>query len=164
MNVMMKDMFTVCTDNAEETIVFGESLGSRLGPGDVIALYGDLGAGKTTMTKGIALGAGVEAEIHSPTFTLIHEHAGRVPFYHVDLYRLSGDEDIEFLGLEEYLYGDGIVVIEWADRAPKLLPAEHIEINLGYAGDDRRKIQISATSERLNEIIESVVGNARTCD
>ncbi|MEN6521849.1 MAG: tRNA (adenosine(37)-N6)-threonylcarbamoyltransferase complex ATPase subunit type 1 TsaE [Armatimonadota bacterium] len=157
-------MFTICTDNAEETMAFGEALGSRLGSGDVIALYGDLGAGKTTMTKGIALGAGVDAEIHSPTFTLIHEHAGRVPFYHVDLYRLTGDEDIEFLGLEEYLYGDGIVVIEWADRAPKLLPAERIEINLGYTDDDRREIRIGATSERLNEIIELVVSNARACD
>lgn len=155
---------TVCTDTAEETMAFGEALGSRLGPGDVIALYGDLGAGKTTMTKGIALGAGVDAEVHSPTFTLIHEHYGRVPLYHIDLYRLTGDEDVEFLGLDEYLYGDGVVVIEWADRAPRLLPAERIEIRLGFTGDDRREIRIRATSERLNEIIESVANNARSCD
>lgn len=157
-------MLTICAKTAEETMAFGEALGRELGPGDVVALYGGLGAGKTTMTKGIALGAGVEAEVHSPTFTLIHEHPGREPFYHIDLYRLTGGEDVEFLGLEEYLYGEGITVIEWADRAPKLLPAERIEINLGFAGDGQREIRISATSDRLNEIIESVVTNAGACD
>jgi tRNA threonylcarbamoyladenosine biosynthesis protein TsaE len=157
-------MPTICTKTAEETIAFGEALGKALGAGDVVALFGGLGAGKTTMTKGIALGAGVKAEVHSPTFTLIHEHPGRIPFYHVDLYRLTGDEDVEFLGLEEYLYGDGIVVIEWADRAPSLLPPERIEIKLERTGDEERKLTIDTTSERLSKIVESVVKNARTCD
>src|SRR3990170_4836152 len=113
-------MLTICTENADETISFGEALGSRLGPGDVVALFGELGSGKTTLTKGIARGAGVAAEVFSPTFTLIHEHPGRVPFYHVDLYRLTGQEDVEDLGIEEYLYGQGLVVIEWAERAAGL--------------------------------------------
>lgn len=157
-------MLIVCTSSAEETIAVGEALGSRLGPGDVVAMFGDLGAGKTTMTKGIARGAGVEAEVHSPTFTLIHEHPGRVPFYHVDLYRLTGKEDIENLGIEEYLYGDGIVVIEWADRAPGLLPAERIEIHLSFKDSDQREMRINSTAERLREIVESVITNAGTCD
>jgi tRNA threonylcarbamoyladenosine biosynthesis protein TsaE len=152
-----------CTDSFEETIALGERLGGLLGAGDVVALYGGLGAGKTTMTKGIARGAGVESEVHSPTFTLIHEHAGRVPFYHVDLYRLEGDVDTSMLGIEEYIYGEGIVVIEWAERAPGVLPAERLEIELS-ASDDHREIEFRATSERLRKIVESVVENAGSCD
>jgi tRNA threonylcarbamoyladenosine biosynthesis protein TsaE len=157
-------MIVICTQNSEETMDFGERLGAALEAGDVVALFGDLGAGKTTMTKGIARGVGVTSEIHSPTFTLIHEHSGRVPFYHVDLYRLAGDEDVEFLGLEEYVFGDGITVIEWADRAPRLLPEERLEITLGFTGDEQREMKINATSERLQRIVESVVTNAGACD
>lgn len=157
-------MLVIRTENAEETIAVGERLGSRLGPGDVVALFGELGSGKTTLTKGIARGAGVAAEVFSPTFTLIHEHPGQVPFYHVDLYRLTGGEDVEMLGVEEYIYGGGIVVIEWAERAPQLLPKERIEIALGFAGDDRRELRLRATSERLWRIVESVAANARACD
>lgn len=157
-------MPTIRTNSAEQTIAFGESLGSKLGPGDIVALFGDLGAGKTTITKGIARGAGVEAEVHSPTFTLIHEHPGRAPFYHVDLYRLTEEEEIEWLGMDDYFYGEGIVVIEWADRAPTLLPSERIEINLKTVGDEQRQIHIDATSERLRLIVKSVVSNAGPCD
>jgi len=157
-------MLTVCTNKAEETAAFGEALGSRLRPGDIVALFGELGSGKTTLTKGIARGAGVAAEVFSPTFTLIHEHPGRVPFYHIDLYRLTGEEDVELVGIEEYLYGEGIVVIEWADRAPGLLPKERIEIRLDFRGNNEREIRIEATSERLQEIVESVVRDARACD
>ncbi len=153
----------ICTDSFEETIALGEELGKLLGPGDVVAMYGGLGAGKTTMTKGIARGAGVESEVHSPTFTLIHEHVGRVPFYHIDLYRLAGDVDTSMLGIDEYIYGEGIVVIEWPDRAPGALPPERLEIRL-RADEDRREIEFIATSERLQKIIESVVENAGTCD
>jgi tRNA threonylcarbamoyladenosine biosynthesis protein TsaE len=157
-------MITIYTNSIEETVAFGERLGALLGPGDVLALMGELGAGKTTITKGIARGAGVADEIHSPTFTLIHEHKGRVPFYHVDLYRLAGNEDVEFLGLEEYIHGDGIVVIEWADRAPALLAKERLEITLSFQGDEGREIKLHPTSERLRKIVESIVENADTCD
>ncbi len=157
-------MLIVRTNKQEETMAFGEALGDALGAGDVIALYGDLGAGKTTMTKGIARGLAVTDDVHSPTFTLIHEHPGRIPFYHVDLYRLTGDEDAQFLGLEDYLYGDGITVVEWADRAPSLLPPERVEITLLFTDNDRRELQIAATSRRLEDIIKSVVTDAGACD
>lgn len=158
-------MITVHTDSAEATIALGKSLGEKLGPGDVIALTGDLGAGKTTMTKGIALGAGIEAEVSSPTFTLIHEHPGRVPFYHVDLYRLTGDEDAKWLGIEDYIYSDGITIIEWADVAPSVLPPNRIEIHLGYdESSEGREIRMDATSERLKKIVEMVVSDASNCD
>jgi tRNA threonylcarbamoyladenosine biosynthesis protein TsaE len=157
-------MTTICSKSADGTIALGEALGSRLGPGDVVALFGELGSGKTTLAKGIARGAGVGEEVFSPSFTLIHEHRGRAPFYHVDLYRLTGAEDVEQLGLEEYLYGQGIVVIEWADRARSLLPAERIDIALDFAGDDRRAIQISGTSERMQKIVGLVVSDAGACN
>ena len=101
----------------------------------MIALFGDLGAGKTTLTKGIAVGLGLAADIHSPTFTLIHEHPGAVPLYHVDLYRLSCEEEIETLGLEEYIYSDGVTIIEWADRMKSLLPPDTAG---HHAAHDRR--------------------------
>ena len=103
---------TILTNGRDETVGFGRRLGKLLRPGDVIALYGDLGAGKTTLTRGIADGLGLKADIHSPTFTLIHEHPGAIPLYHVDLYRLSSEDEVEALGLDEYLYGDGVTVLE----------------------------------------------------
>lgn len=157
-------MWITRTKTAEETMALGERIGSRLGPGDVVALFGELGAGKTTLTKGIARGAGVVAEVFSPTFTLIHEHPGRVPFYHIDLYRLTREADVESLGLDEYLYGEGIVIIEWADRAPSLLPAERMDITLEFVDDEQRKITINTESERLQIIVDLVAANAGSRD
>jgi len=139
-------------------MALGESLGRQLRPGDVVALYGDLGAGKTTLTKGIAVGLGLDADIHSPTFTLIHEHPGAVPLYHVDLYRLSSEEEVETLGLEEYIYDDGITVIEWADTMRSFLPAERLDITLRMTGDTDRELIFETDSERLGKIIEEVAG------
>ena len=154
----------ICTNNSLETIALGQAIGELLRSGDVVALFGELGSGKTTLAKGIARGVGVTAEVYSPTFTIIHEHSGRVPFYHLDLYRMSGQEDAEMIGIEEYLYGEGIVVIEWAERAKALLLAHRIDINLKFLDDDKREITIGATSDRLREIMKSVVADAPTCD
>lgn len=134
-------------------MALGEKLGRLLGPGDVIALFGDLGAGKTTLTKGIARGLGLSADVHSPTFTLIHEHPGKVPLYHVDLYRLSHEEEVESLGIEEYIYGDGVTIIEWADRMTSLLPPDRLDIELRMQGDTERAIGLEADSERMSRII-----------
>jgi tRNA threonylcarbamoyladenosine biosynthesis protein TsaE len=147
---------TICTTSAEQTTALGERLGKHLKPGDVIALFGDLGAGKTTLTRGIAVGLGLDADIHSPTFTLIHEHPGPTPLYHVDLYRLSHEEEVETLGLEEYIYSDGVTIIEWADRMQTLLPSERLDITLRMITDTDRELIFETQSERLAGVIEEV--------
>ncbi len=147
---------TITTTSADETTALGERLGRLLAPGDVVALFGDLGAGKTTLTRGIAVGLGLDADIHSPTFTLIHEHPGRVQLYHVDLYRLSSEQEVETLGLEEYIYSDGVTVIEWGDRMKSLLPAERLDITLRMTGDTDRELTLETNSERLSQAIRGL--------
>jgi tRNA threonylcarbamoyladenosine biosynthesis protein TsaE len=116
---------TSISRSVEETVAIGRRLGELAQPGDVFALVGVLGAGKTQLVKGIVAGVGAPADVTSPTFTLIHEYAGgRVPVYHFDFYRIGSVEEAARLGLDEYLYGDGVCVLEWADRFPELLP-EH---------------------------------------
>lgn len=144
------------TASAEETIELGERLGRLLKPGDVIALTGDLGAGKTTLTRGIAQGMGVQADIHSPTFTLIHEHPGPVPLYHIDLYRLSSVQEAEFIGIGEYIYGDGVTIIEWAETIESLLPPERLDIQLRMTGDTERELVLSTESQRIAKVIEAL--------
>lgn len=131
----------------------GSRLGKMLQAGDVVALFGDLGAGKTTFTSGIADGMGIEADIHSPTFTLIHEHLGEVPLYHVDLYRLTNLAEIEFLGVEEYVQRDGVTVIEWADKMTELLPDERLDITLTRRGEKERELTFETNSPRLSCLI-----------
>jgi tRNA threonylcarbamoyladenosine biosynthesis protein TsaE len=130
------------TTSEEETSRAGESLAASLVPGDVVLLYGELGAGKTAFVRGLARGMGASPEdVSSPTFTLIQEYAGdRVTLYHVDLYRLDGS-DIDGLGLEELISADGIVAIEWAERW-LARPDDAWEVWIEDAGDERREIQI----------------------
>lgn len=120
------------------TVAFGKRLGEMAAAGDIIALSGELGSGKTTLTQAIALGLEVPAEqpVTSPTFAILHEYQGRLPLYHLDLYRLGHEEELYELGLEEYLYGEGICVIEWPDRLAGLLPPERLEIALSFADPD----------------------------
>ena len=107
-------MFSVVTRNENETRALGEKVGALLRPGNFVALYGDLGSGKTRFAQGVALGAGVKPDTHvtSPTYTILNEYKGAYPVYHFDLYRLGGDADIAELGFEEYFYGDGIYLVE----------------------------------------------------
>jgi tRNA threonylcarbamoyladenosine biosynthesis protein TsaE len=133
----------------QETRRLGALLGEVLGPGDVVALEGDLGAGKTVFAQGMGSGLGVPDEITSPTFTLIHEYLGRAPFYHVDLYRLSGEREAGVIGLEEYLGGDGVAAVEWSGRAPGLLPRDHLLVQLAPgAGAHQRRLRFGATGPR----------------
>jgi tRNA threonylcarbamoyladenosine biosynthesis protein TsaE len=126
------------TRSDEETRALGEALGRRLGPGDVVCLIGPLGAGKTTLAQGIARGLEVEDVVNSPTFTLVQEYAGRLPVYHLDVYRLSGPEEAADLALDELLAAGGIVMIEWPERIAPFLPPDRLEVHLEPHGDARR--------------------------
>ena len=132
------------THSDEETREVGRQLAPLLPGAGVVLLIGDLGAGKTTLTKGIAEGLGVARaeDVSSPTFTLIHEYGDPVRIYHVDLYRLDTSEEVRRLGLEELFDGPALVLLEWAERFPDLLPAERIEIKLSHLGADNRSIEV----------------------
>ena len=132
---------TFYTESAEQTIGLGEKIGSFLRPGDIIALQGTLAAGKTTITKGIARALGITEDITSPTFTLISVYEGRLPLYHMDVYRLEGSADFSDLGAEEMLYGNGICVIEWSEKIMDELPSRTIVIKLS-AENEKRTVTI----------------------
>jgi tRNA threonylcarbamoyladenosine biosynthesis protein TsaE len=117
-----------------DTLRWGEVLGSQLRAGDVVALVGDLGAGKTTLTQGIALGLGIRDAVTSPTYTLVQEYKGRTQLFHIDPYRLNGPEDLSDIGFDEYLERGGVMVVEWADRVEDLLPEERLTILLEPEG------------------------------
>lgn len=133
------------TNNPKETMSAGERLAKKLERGDVVALFGDLGSGKTTFTKGIGKGLGIKdaRHINSPTFVLIKEYLGKIPLYHIDLYRLDDIKDIEDIAIEEYIYGNGVTVIEWAEKIKGLLPKKCIYAKLKVKGENKREIQIS---------------------
>ena len=133
-------MFTVTSESLEETVMLGRILGSLAGPGDIIAMTGDLGSGKTHFAMGVARGLGVPPSIPvtSPTFTLLNCYSGRLPLYHFDLYRLAGAVDLDDLGFEEYFYGEGVCLIEWAERLGESMPDERLEISFEYRDEFRR--------------------------
>lgn len=133
---------TYITQSQEETFAIGVELGKKAKPGDIFALIGDLGTGKTILAKGIAKGLGIYEEITSPTFTLLEVYESIVPLYHFDLYRISDSEELENLFFEEYWFDDGVSVIEWADRAIKKLPEDIYIITMEYIDKNRRKITI----------------------
>ncbi|MFW6108805.1 MAG: tRNA (adenosine(37)-N6)-threonylcarbamoyltransferase complex ATPase subunit type 1 TsaE [bacterium] len=147
---------TVVTRSSGQTMAFGRRLGAVLRGGDVVALTGPLGSGKTTLTKGIAAGAGVAEPrwVTSPTFVLIHEYPGRVPVYHVDGYRLGGAADAEALGVEELFYGEGVTIVEWADRMGEILPAQRLDILLAHAGGDERTLTLSPRGARYARLVD----------
>jgi tRNA threonylcarbamoyladenosine biosynthesis protein TsaE len=132
------------THSAEETITLGRRLAERAPAGTVIALHGELGAGKTCFVKGLALGLGVTQEVTSPTFTIIHEYrGGRLPLYHIDLYRLDTVQQALDIGIDDYLHNDGVTVIEWAERIESLLPANTTHIRFTLLTDTSRQIEIT---------------------
>ncbi len=130
----------------KDSLRFGRKLGRLAKAGEVITLIGELGAGKTTLTQ--AIGQGLEVPescyITSPTFSLLHEYPGRIPLYHMDLYRLADPEELEYLGFEEYIYGEGLTVIEWPDRLGDSLPDTRLEVQLEFSGHDARKATLAA--------------------
>ena len=148
---------TFKTESPEETQALGEKLGKTLKQGDVIALVGDLGTGKTCLTQGIARGVGIasDAVVNSPSYILINEYNGVIPIYHIDLYRLENSEEIAELGLSEYMDGDGICIIEWAERITDGLPDTCIKIDITLAastshGTDETHISMFQSPEDEN--------------
>lgn len=127
------------TNNPEQTEALGAALGARLSPGDLVAFYGDLGAGKTAFVRGMARGLGIREPVTSPTYTIVNEYlSGRVPLFHFDLYRLSGPDDLFDIGWEDYLDRGGICAVEWSERAEELLTdAVRVTVRMGDAPDHR---------------------------
>ena len=148
-------MLSIITRNADETATLGMRLGCLLKAGDFIALIGELGSGKTRFVQGVAAGLNVEPgrPVNSPTYSLLHIHSGRLPLYHFDLYRLSGDEDVEQLGFSEYFYGDGVSLVEWADRLHMEMPAERLTITFSYLGEDERRIAFTPLGNSYEALI-----------
>jgi tRNA threonylcarbamoyladenosine biosynthesis protein TsaE len=146
------------TKSASETIRIGKSIGSRLLPGDVVALTGELGAGKTQLIKGLAAGVGVgnPTYVSSPSFKLINEYPGKITFYHIDLFRLRGEKEAEELGLDDYFQSRGITAIEWADKIPSLLPEEILRIDIRYTGENSRNLEISGEGKRYEYLVKEL--------
>lgn len=147
------------TGSAAETSALGERLGRHLCPGDVVALVGELGTGKTCLAQGLARGLGVAGSLTSPTFILINQYPlpnGTI-LYHADAYRLTNPvAEGRELGLEELLRGDGICLVEWADRVSDLIPAEHLQIRLEHMGENRRRIRLTAYGKRYADVLACI--------
>lgn len=142
---------SLLTHSPEETRAAGERLGRELAPGELVAFSGELGAGKTCMIQGVCAGLGVEDPVNSPTFMLINEYQGlargqRLPVFHFDLYRLRSQAELEALGADEYFYGQGVCLVEWAERAGALLPPRRREVVLEHCGPQRRRITLRILS------------------
>lgn len=144
----------IITKSPEETYELGIKIGKNLIAGDVISLNGDLGAGKTHLTKGIAEGMGVKDYITSPTFTIVNEYCGRLPLYHFDVYRIDDIQEMYEIGFDEYLYGNGACIIEWGDIVKELLPSNTIYINVYKIDDTVREFEIK--SERNLEFLKEM--------
>jgi tRNA threonylcarbamoyladenosine biosynthesis protein TsaE len=151
--IMHRASCLIHVSKKEDTIKVGEILGGLLEPGSIVALTGQLGAGKTVLVKGIARGLKVEEEPNSPTFVIMNAYEGRIPLYHFDLYRISGIDELEGIGYEDYLFGDGVSVIEWADLVKEILPEETIKIEI--------KIPEEKNSNSENERYIKIEGNEK---
>lgn len=148
----------LCTSSPEETIQLGQFIGEILKPGSVIGLCGELGTGKTHLIKGLARGLGVDQRYYvtSPSFTIINEYPGRIPLNHIDLYRLEEMDQMEELGYEEYFHGDGVTVIEWAEKILPVLPANRLMVELTHLCEHRRKFRITGLGHPYRDIVGDI--------
>ena len=144
------------SNSPEQTQQLGVSIGKVAQLGDIFLLVGNLGVGKTCLTQGIAWGLGIKEHAVSPSFVLVRELYGRLPLYHIDLYRLDHVEEIEDLGLDEYLYGNGVCVVEWAEKGLTVLPAEHLMIEISYLSDTERSLQFKPSGRHYCEVINQL--------
>ena len=152
-------MYLIAFASLQRTEEFGRILGRIVEPGDVITLQGPLGAGKTALTQAIARGLKVDPDIYvtSPTFSLLHEYQGRIPLYHMDLYRLTDEEDIETLGFPEYFSGSGVTVIEWPERLGSLMPAQRLEIVMHISDETSRKANLTGHGDSWQKKVAEIL-------
>ena len=143
----------IVTKSPEATREIGRHIGELARAGDVLLLVGELGSGKTCLTQGIAWGLGIKEYALSPTFVIMREMHGRLPLYHVDLYRLERLDETADLGLDDYFYGHGISVVEWAEKALALMPREHLLIELEYLSDNERRLWLKPLGKRYEEMM-----------
>lgn len=150
----------IILNGINETEEFGIRLGGLLKAGDILCLNGDLGAGKTTLTKSIGIGLGVEEYITSPTFALINQYSGRMPVYHFDVYRLENSDELYDLGFDEYFYGNGVCIIEWADKIDRMIPKERITLDIEKGRDeDSRIIKLTGYGDRYDKLVKEMIYN-----
>jgi len=152
------DYLTFITRSPEQTQKIGTGIGGLARPGDVLLLTGELGTGKTCLTQGIAWGLDIEEYTLSPSFVIVRELYGRLPLYHIDLYRLSDIEEIAELGLDDYLYGKGVCVVEWAERGLSIMPLEHLLVEISYLSDTERKFELKPGGQRYREMLTRLKG------
>ena len=146
------------THSSEQTQKLGTCIGELALPGDVFLLVGDLGTGKTCLTQGIAWGLDIKGYTLSPSFVIMRELYGRLPLYHIDLYRLDDIEEIAELGLDDYLYGNGVCVVEWAEKGSSIMPVEHLLIKISHLSDTERNFQIEPSGQRYLEMLAQLKG------
>ena len=151
-------LWSVASRSSAQTRSWGGKLGKLLKGGEVIGLVGELGTGKTCFVRGMAEGldVGPDAWIRSPTFTLINEYHGRLPVYHIDLYRVGSREELEGLNLREYLYSDGVSVVEWFEHLPADEVNEYLEVKLAYANGNKRQLMFTPRGKRYEQIVEGL--------
>jgi len=140
----------------EQTQKLGVRIGELALPGDIFLLVGELGTGKTCLTQGIAWGLDIKEYTMSPSFVIVRELYGRLPLYHIDLYRLDHIEEIAELGLDDYLYGNGVCVVEWAEKGLSILPTEHLLIEISYLSDTERSFQLKPSGKRYLDMLISI--------
>ncbi len=143
----------ITSHNPGETRRLGHRLGKLVQGGEVILLVGEIGTGKTCLVQGLAWGLGIKGYASSPSFVVIKEYQGRIPLYHIDLYRLEHLEEVGELGLDDYLYGKGVCAVEWAERGLSLFPREHLLISISYLSDTERRLLLEPSSDRYREIL-----------
>ena len=148
-----KNHLDLISPSPQETQKIGVRIGELAQAGDVFLLVGNLGTGKTCLTQGIAWGLNIKDYALSPSFVIMRELYGRLPLYHIDLFRLERVEEIEDLGLDDYLYGNGVCVVEWAEKGLQLLPPEHLLIEIGYLDDTKRSFQLKPSGRRYLELL-----------
>lgn len=155
----------ISINSLKDTQKIGEAIGLSLMPGGVVCLDGDLGAGKTTLTQSIAAALGVREYVTSPTFTIIKEYEGRLRLCHMDVYRIDSPDDMYDLGFDEYIYSDGVTVIEWSDKIKDMLPSDRVDIIIDRAeGQDHRVLAVSGRGRQYEATVEALKSNENISD